>query len=55
MKNMTILITALFLIAFMSTAVFSANGNKGDWGFDPKYYKYALIEGEICPSQKSIS
>ena len=31
----------------MSTAVFAANGNKGDWGFDPKYYKYALIEGEI--------
>ncbi len=47
MKNLTILITALFLTAFMSTAVFSANGNKGDWGFDPKYYKYALIEGEI--------
>ena len=47
MKNLTILITALFLTAFLSTTVFSANGNKGDWGFDPKYYKYALIEGEI--------
>ena len=28
-------------------AIFAANGNKGDWGFDPKYYRYALIEGEI--------
>ncbi len=47
MKNLTIGLMAMFLTAFMSTAVFSANGNKGDWGFDPKYYKYALIEGEI--------
>jgi len=54
MKNITILITALFLIAFMSTAVFSANGNKGDWGFDPKYYKYALIEGEITSVDHDI-
>ena len=47
MKNLTIGLTVIFLLAFMSTAVFAANGNKGDWGFDPKYYKYALIEGEI--------
>ncbi len=40
-------ITALSLIAFISTGVFAANGNKGDWGFEPKNYKYALIEGEI--------
>ena len=47
MKNLTIGLTVIFLLAFMPTAVFAANGNKGDWGFDPKYYKYALIEGEI--------
>lgn len=40
-------IMALFFIACISTSVFGANGNKGDWGFDPKYYNYALIEGEI--------
>lgn len=40
-------IIALVLIAGISTGVFAANGNKGDWGFDPKNYKYALIEGEI--------
>lgn len=40
-------IMALSLIAFISTGVFAANGNKGDWGFEPKNYKYALIEGEI--------
>ena len=47
MKNLTIGLMTMFLMALMSTAVFSANGNKGDWGFDPKYYRYALIEGEI--------
>ena len=47
MKNLTIGLTAMFLLAFVSTGIFAANGNKGDWGFDPKYYKYALIEGEI--------
>lgn len=47
MKNLTIGLITMFLLAFMSTAVYAANGNKGDWGFDPKYYKYALIEGEI--------
>jgi hypothetical protein len=47
MKNLTIGLMAMFLMAFMPTSVFSANGNKGDWGFDPKYYRYALIEGEI--------
>ncbi|OQZ01071.1 MAG: hypothetical protein B6D35_04090 [Candidatus Brocadia sp. UTAMX2] len=40
-------IMALFLIGGIATGVFAANGNKGDWGFDPKYYNYALIEGEI--------
>lgn len=40
-------IMALFIVACISTDVFAANGNKGDWGFDPKYYNYALIEGEI--------
>ena len=47
MKNLTIGLTVIFLLAFMPTGIFAANGNKGDWGFDPKYYKYALIEGEI--------
>ncbi len=47
MKNLTIGLTVIFLLAFVSTGIFAANGNKGDWGFDPKYYKYALIEGEI--------
>lgn len=47
MKNLTIGLTVIFLLTFMSTGIFAANGNKGDWGFDPKYYKYALIEGEI--------
>ncbi len=47
MKNLTIGLMTMFLIALLSTVVFSANGNKGDWGFDPKYYRYALIEGEI--------
>lgn len=40
-------ITALFIVAGISTNIFGANGNKADWGFDPKYYEYALIEGEI--------
>ncbi len=40
-------IMALFLIAYISASVFASNGNKGDWGFDTKYYNYALIEGEI--------
>lgn len=40
-------IIALFLIVFISTGVFAANGNKADWGFEPNNYKYALIEGEI--------
>lgn len=40
-------IVVLFIVAGISTCIFAANGNKGDWGFDPKYYKYALIEGEI--------
>ncbi|TVL99358.1 MAG: hypothetical protein CV087_18210 [Candidatus Brocadia sp. WS118] len=47
MKAHILRIMALSLIACISTGVFAANGNKGDWGFDPKYYKYALIEGEI--------
>ena len=47
MKNLTIGLTAMFLLAFVSTGIFAANGNKGDWGFEPKSYKYALIEGEI--------
>lgn len=47
MKNLTIGLTVMFLLAFVSTDIFAANGNKGDWGFDPKNYKYALIEGEI--------
>jgi len=47
MKVYIIRIMALFLIAFISNNVFASNGNKGDWGFDPKYYNYALIEGEI--------
>ena len=47
MKNLTIGLTVIFLLAFVSTGIFAANGNKGDWGFDPKYYRYALIEGEI--------
>ena len=47
MKNLTIGLTVIFLLAFMPTGIFAANGNKGDWGFDPKYYKYALIEGKI--------
>lgn len=47
MKTYILGIMALFLIACISTSVFAANGNKGDWGFDPKYYNYALIEGEI--------
>lgn len=47
MKMYTSGIMALFLIACISTGVFAANGNKGDWGFEPKNYKYALIEGEI--------
>lgn len=47
MKNLTIGLTVIFLLAFVSTGIFAANGNKGDWGFDPKYYKYALIEDEI--------
>ncbi|MFO0792639.1 MAG: hypothetical protein U0586_01110 [Candidatus Brocadiaceae bacterium] len=47
MKTYVLGIMAMFLISFISTGVFAANGNKGDWGFDPKYYKYALIEGEI--------
>jgi len=47
MKNLTIALTAMFLLAFVSTGIFAANGNKGDWGFEPKSYKYALIEGEI--------
>jgi len=46
-KVYIIRIMALFLIAFISNNVFASNGNKGDWGFDPKYYNYALIEGEI--------
>ncbi|GAN33812.1 MAG: hypothetical protein DYG83_18075 [Candidatus Brocadia sp. AMX2] len=36
---------ALFLIACILTGVFAVNGNKGDWGFEPKNYRYALIEG----------
>ena len=47
MKNLTIGLTVIFLLTFVSAGIFAANGNKGDWGFDPKYYKYALIEGEI--------
>ncbi len=47
MKNLTLGLTTMFLLAFVSTGIFAANGNKGDWGFDPKYYRYALIEGEI--------
>ncbi len=47
MKTSILGIIALFLIAFISTGVFAANGNKGDWGFEPKDYQYALIEGEI--------
>ncbi len=47
MKNLTIGLTAMFLLAFVSTGIFAANGNKGDWGFEPKNYNYALIEGEI--------
>lgn len=35
---------ALLLVADISTGVFAANGNRGDWGVDPKN---ALIEGEI--------
>ncbi len=47
MKKHTIWLMALFLIAFMPTVVSAANGNKGDWGFEPKNWRYALIEGEI--------
>ncbi|MDN3514050.1 MAG: hypothetical protein NG747_06590 [Candidatus Brocadia sp.] len=47
MKTYILKIMALLLVAGISTGVFAANGNKGDWGFDPKNYKYALIEGEI--------
>lgn len=47
MKNLTIGLTVIFLLVFVSIGIFAANGNKGDWGFDPKYYRYALIEGEI--------
>lgn len=47
MKTYILGIMALFLIAFISTGVFASNGNKGDWGFEPKNYTYALIEGEI--------
>lgn len=35
------------LLSSIPTPHFAANGNKGDWGFEPKNYKYALIEGEI--------
>lgn len=47
MKVYILGIIALFVIAFISTGVFAANGNKADWGFEPNNYKYALIEGEI--------
>ena len=47
MKNLTIGLTAMLLLAFVSTGLFAANGYKGGWGFEPKNYKYALIEGEI--------
>lgn len=44
MKTYILGIMALFVVAFISTSVFAANGNKGDWGFEPKNYRYALIE-----------
>lgn len=47
MKIYALGIMELLIIAGVSTGVFAANGNKGDWGFDPKNYQYALIEGEI--------
>ncbi len=47
MKNLTTRLMVMFLLSCVTTAIFAANGNKGDWGFDPKYYNYALIEGEI--------
>lgn len=47
MKVYILGIIALFLIAFTSTGVFAANGNKADWGFEPNNYRYALIEGKI--------
>ncbi len=47
MKTRILGIMALFVIACVSPAVFAANGNKADWGFEPKNYRYALIEGEI--------
>lgn len=47
MKNLITLLTTLSLTTCMTIVVFAANGNKGDWGFEPKQYKYALIVGEI--------
>lgn len=47
MKTRMLGIMVLSLISFISTSVFAANGNKGDWGFETKSYKYALIEGEV--------
>ena len=47
MKRIIIVFFAMVFIAFISTNIFAANGSKGDWGFDARYYKYALIEGEV--------
>ncbi len=47
MKNLIILMLTLTFVTLIASVTFASNGSKGDWGFDPKYYKYALIEGEV--------
>ncbi|MCF6150523.1 MAG: hypothetical protein E3K37_17990 [Candidatus Kuenenia sp.] len=58
MKKHTLWIMALYFITFLSGSVFAANGNKGDWGFETKAYKYALIEGKVIsinPDKKTLT